>query len=90
MSPYVKTLMDKTAYCRDKCASSANMISCMNDCQARPMAAAGPVSPFAARSPKLFGEMTGDSKKKMIIGSIVAIVAVGAGVWYLKKRGGKL
>ena len=78
--------MDKTAYCRDKCASSANMISCMNDCQARPMAAAGPVSPFAAHSPKLFGDMTDDSKKKMVM-AVVAIAAVGAGVWYLKKKG---
>ena len=81
--------MDKTAYCRDRCASSADMISCMRDCQARPMSAAGPVSPFSAHSPKLFGEMTSDTKKTMIIGSVVAIVAVGAGVWFLKKRRGK-
>lgn len=79
--------MDKTAYCRDRCASSANMISCMNDCQARPMASAGPVNPFSAHSPKLFGEMTADNKKQLIVGSVVAIAVVGASVWYLKKKG---
>jgi hypothetical protein len=81
------TTMDKTAYCRDKCASSANMISCMTDCQARPMAAAGPVSPFKALAPKIFGDMSNDKQKKVMIGSAVAIVVVVAGFMYLKKRG---
>jgi hypothetical protein len=71
--------MDKTAYCRDKCASSANMISCLRDCMGRPVQA----GPARAHSPKLLEDV---DKKKMVIGSVVAIAAIAAVVLYMKKR----
>lgn len=78
--------MDKTAYCRDKCASSADMLTCMNDCQGRPMASAGPVSPFRA---KLMARSLNAEDKKALIGSavaVLAIVVVGGAILYMKKN----
>jgi hypothetical protein len=81
--------MDKTAYCRDRCASSANMVSCLNDCVTRPMpmAAASAAAGLKAHSPKLLMmNMTKDGKRNMVIGSIVAVVAIGAYIMYSRKK----
>lgn len=81
--------MDKTSYCRDKCASSADMLGCMRDCLGRPLAAAGPVSPFRSMASKLRYQYdkTPSDTRKIVLG--VAVVAAVAGlVIYIKKKKG--
>jgi len=71
--------MDKTYYCRDKCASSADMLTCMQDCMTRS------ASPSKSRSyaPKML--LTGDNKKVAIIGGVIIIAAI-AGFLLFKKK----
>jgi hypothetical protein len=67
--------MDKTSYCRDKCASSANILACMTDCQGRPM-------PLSAIARGLGPDGLFDPSKKrtkqiaMIAGGVAVVVIV--------------
>ena len=83
MYPRLLKDMDKTAYCRDKCASSADMLSCASDCLGRPAsvkkaqsALASVGSKVKAVAPKLVAIADTDAKKKAIGGAIVAVVVV--------------
>lgn len=74
--------MDRTAHCRDQCASSSDMLKCMTDCLKM---SSGPVAPPRASStaPKILGMNPKD--KKVIIGSVVAVVAVVGAIFIMKK-----
>ena len=90
--------MDPTPACRDKCASSADMLSCLSDCTGRSaaaarLAAAGPVSPikkaFKAAMPKLFGDVTlfaPENRKSTAMKAVVLVAAVAGGVWLYKHK----
>ena len=81
--------MDKTSNCRDKCASSPDMLACMRDCIG---AAKGPVSPnLKAAAPLLFGDLLLPENRKSTALKSAAIVAVVFGGLYLfnhKKKTG--
>ena len=72
--------MDPTPGCRDKCASSADMLTCMGDCMKKTMATIAP----KAVAPKLLGVDLKD-KKKIIIGSVATIAAIGVVIFLMKK-----
>ncbi len=83
--------MDKTADCRNKCASSADMLSCLRDCVGK-MSSAGPVSPnikARAATPRLFGDMILPENRKSTMVKLVVVIAVVAGGLYLYKRSKK-
>ena len=65
--------MDKTPECRAKCASSADMLTCTQDCLSR--------RPLAAKAPQLLAiAMTPTAKKVGIAVGVVAAVAAVVGI----------
>ena len=72
-----KKRMDQTAYCRDRCASSSDMLACVADCLKRP------TLPVRSQPPKLI--KIDDSQKK-IIGTVAVIGIVVGAIWWMKKH----
>lgn len=80
--------MDKTAYCRNRCASSADMLACMRDCDKHPMNLMGSpiVNPlFKARAPKLTDVFKMEGKTAAAV-AVAAIAVVGLGVFLLARK----
>jgi len=72
--------MDKTPYCRDKCASSADMLSCMRDCTGMTS-----TPNLRASSPMVFPKM--DKKKAALVvgGGVAAVVVIALVLRHMKK-----
>lgn len=77
--------MDPIPECRDKCASSADQLSCLRDCTgARPTVSAapraGPVSPFynrvASLPQRLSAIIDTDASRNGVLAAVVVVAAV--------------
>lgn len=81
--------MDPTPACRDRCASSADQLSCLRDCvgsgRVMSSARAGPVNPLYS-VPKMFTEMSVETRgRTFVYVAAVAALLVG-GVWLYKRQ----
>jgi hypothetical protein len=87
--------MDPTPACRDKCASSADMLACAGDCLHNPpMSTAGPVSPtLKSAVPRLFQDVmlvknpfSRRNRVATVVKVAVVAAAIAGGVWMYKHK----